>query len=629
MTSVALEKPPSSKYVKEIEGLRAVAVISVLLFHLGLAEVPGGFVGVDVFFVISGYLITGILFAGLGGGGLSLSTFYARRVLRIAPALFATLVVTASVFFFVLPPQFTENLRASFFAALLSYSNIWFFFTVDYFTDQSTNPLLHTWSLAVEEQFYLVFPLLLLAIHRLALTRFKLHIIAALALLSFVASCIVVQSGRSEAFYFPWLRAWELLAGGLLAGLRLDRISTLVKSVLSDGGLALILISCFMFTDTMVFPGYSALVPVLGAAAIISGVNGRGASNYLLSAPPVTFIGKISYSLYLVHWPMICLSQIVTGWAGSKTKVAILIAIVVLSWASWRFVETPFRRLTRIIPPRAVLLRFTAAVAIMLAAITTFQFAGSRFWDRADLNAYLNAVIADRSYFRYGSCLVNERSGLASFMAGDCLRQSDVKPNILLLGDSHAANLWSALTNRYAEYNFLQANGVGCKPLLSTSGAQKCVDLNRYIFDEWLSADGKKIEYVMLAAQWVASDVEGLKATIAYLNSQGKKVFLYGPSPEYFISPPLMMAYERLLNLDLQSRFIKAERRDLDSIFKMEFSSSTNYFSPIDAFCSNKCILLSKGEPTMFDRDHFTREGAALMVSKISFSRLPYIEQIR
>ena len=107
-----------------------------------------------------------------------------------------------------------------------------------------------------------------------------------------------------------------------------------------------------------------------------------------------------------------------------------------------------------------------------------------------------------KSYFRYGSCQVNERSGLASFMAGDCLRQSDVKPNILLLGDSHAANLWSALTNRYAEYNFLQANGVGCKPLLSTSGAQKCVDLNRYIFDEWLSADGKKIEYVMLAAQW-------------------------------------------------------------------------------------------------------------------------------
>ena len=154
-----------------------------------------------------------------------------------------------------------------------------------------------------------------------------------------------------------------------------------------------------MFTDTMVFPGYSALVPVLGAAAIISGVNGRGASNYLLSAPPVTFIGKISYSLYLVHWPMICLSQIVTGWAGSKTKVAILIAIVVLSWASWRFVETPFRRLTRIIPPRAVLLRFTAAVAIMLAAITTFQFAGSRFWDRADLNTYLNAVIADQELF--------------------------------------------------------------------------------------------------------------------------------------------------------------------------------------------------------------------------------------
>ena len=161
---------------------------------------------------------------GWESGGLSLSTFYARRVLRIAPALFATLVVTASVFFFVLPPQFTENLRASFFAALLSYSNIWFFFTVDYFTDQSTNPLLHTWSLAVEEQFYLVFPLLLLAIHRLALTRFKLHIIAALALLSFVASCIVVQSGRSEAFYFPWLRGLGAARGRIARrSTRLDR----------------------------------------------------------------------------------------------------------------------------------------------------------------------------------------------------------------------------------------------------------------------------------------------------------------------------------------------------------------------------------------------------------------------
>jgi hypothetical protein len=262
------------------------------------------------------------------------------------------------------------------------------------------------------------------------------------------------------------------------------------------------------------------------------------------------------------------------------------------------------------------------AVALMLAAIPSVQIVGSRFWDRDDLKVYLNTITMDRSYFRKGTCLVDEKSDVATFLAADCLLRSDNKPNILLLGDSHAANIWSVLSTQYPEHNFIQATAIGCKPTLSTSGAQECVNLNRYIFDKWLPADGAQIKYVMLAARWDAGDIEPLKETITYLKSLGKKVFLYGPSPEYFISPPLMMAWGRLLNLDLQTRFFKAERRDLDKTFRAEFSGGAVYFSPMEAFCPDKCMLLSRGAPTMLDRDHLTPEGAALMTSKISIKQI-------
>jgi peptidoglycan/LPS O-acetylase OafA/YrhL len=623
----ASEALQTRKHIKEIEGLRAVAVISVILFHLELPQVPGGFVGVDVFFVISGYLITGILFAGLERGDLSLSTFYARRVLRIAPALFVTLAVSACLFFLLLPSQFSSELKASLFAALLSYSNIWFFWTIDYFTDKSTNPLLHIWSLAVEEQFYLAFPLLLLVIRRFRLTRFKLQIVAALALVSFVTSCIVVRSNQPEAFYFPWLRAWELLAGGLLAGLRLDRIPTPVKSILSDVGLILVIVSCVTYSETMVFPGYSALAPVLGSAAIISGVNGRSVSNYLLSAVPMRFIGKISYSLYLVHWPVICLSTFLINSKGIKSDTAILIATVIPAWASWKFIETPFRRLAAFTPSRRVLTGFAGATAFMLTAIPSVQVVGSRLWDGGDLDIYLNTITMDRGFFRMGSCLLEEKEDLASFMAAGCLVQSDQKPNILLLGDSHAANLWSTLATQHTEFNFIQATAINCKPTLSTSGARECVKLQRYMFDKWLPGDGAQVKYIMLAARWDTDDIQPLKATITYLKSLGKKVFLYGPSPEFFISPPLMMAYGHLLNRDLQTWFFRSERRDLDRVFKAEFSDSTTYFSPLDMFCPNKCILLARGVPTMLDRDHLTPEGAALMTAKIPIEQFVTLDQ--
>lgn len=623
MNKVASEVPRANKHIKEIEGLRAVAVISVILFHLELPEVPGGFVGVDVFFVISGYLITGILFASLERGDLSLSTFYARRVLRIAPALVATLAVSACLFLLLLPPQFSNEQKASFFAALLSYSNFWFFWTVDYFTDKSTNPLLHTWSLAVEEQFYLVFPLLLLVVRGLGLTRFKLQIVAGLALLSFVASCVVVESNQPQAFYFPWLRAWELLAGGLLAGLPLDRIPIVVKSVLSDIGLMLVLISCALYSETMLFPGYSALVPVLGSLAVISGVNGRSVSNYLLRARPMTFVGKISYSLYLVHWPVVCLSSFLLNSKGIKSDTAILSATVILAWISWRFVEAPFRRLTGVTPARRVLVGFAGAVAVMLAAIPSVQILGSRLWDRDDLKIYLDAITMDRSYFRKGTCLIDEKSGLATFIAAGCLRLSEHKPNILLLGDSHAANIWSTLTAQHPEHNFIQATAIGCKPALSPTGPfRECVNLYRYIFDKWLPADGAEVKYIVLAARWDADDIQRLKEAINHLKSLGKKVFLFGPSPEYFISPSLMISYELLFNVDLQTRFFRAERRDLDRTFKAEFSGSTMYFSPMDALCPDTCILHSRGSPVMLDRDHLTPEGAALMTTRISIDQI-------
>ncbi|OGQ25213.1 MAG: hypothetical protein A2138_06185 [Deltaproteobacteria bacterium RBG_16_71_12] len=332
-------------YRADIDGLRAIAVLSVLLFHAQVAGTGGGFVGVDVFFVISGFLITGIVSNEIDQGRFSIARFYQRRVLRIFPALFAVVAVTCVAAAVVLLPVAFRDYGQSVVATTLFSSNLLFWRESGYFEGAAhTKPLLHTWSLSVEEQFYLVLPPLLLAIKRFLSGRYASWLLA-IAALSLALAVDAVRREPMLAFYLVPHRAWELLLGSLLAVSGRRRIDDpRLRTALALAGLCLILGSVCCYDETTPFPGVAAIPPCLGALLIIAtGREGPTFVHRLLQLRPLVVVGEISYSLYLWHWPIIVF---VRSWRPElhRTEQAlVIVGSLALSYLSWRFVEQPFR----------------------------------------------------------------------------------------------------------------------------------------------------------------------------------------------------------------------------------------------------------------------------------------------
>ena len=338
----------ASHYRSDIDGLRAIAVLSVVLYHFGIGGLQGGFVGVDVFFVISGYLITGIIQSELARGEFTLARFYERRARRIFPALFVMLLVTMLAGLFVLLPSDLARLGQAATATVLFVSNALYFRQSGYFDDASDfNALLHTWSLGVEEQFYVGLPLLLMLVHRYR-PQWLLRVIAACALLSF-AACVLVQPILAKAvFFLSPFRAWELLLGSLVAlGAAPQVRNGTLRAVLSVAALAALLGAIAFMRSGVDFPGWKAAIPVLATAVLLHlGAGGRTWVGGVLSWRPLVFVGLISYSLYLWHWPLLVLVSYRQGMAplSSVQGLGLLGLSLLLAVASYRFVEQPFRR---------------------------------------------------------------------------------------------------------------------------------------------------------------------------------------------------------------------------------------------------------------------------------------------
>jgi peptidoglycan/LPS O-acetylase OafA/YrhL len=425
------------QYSKEIDGLRAIAVLSVVLFHLGIDSVSGGFIGVDVFFTISGYLITGIILRDIEAGQFSILRFWQRRARRILPALFAVITACLVVSWFVLFPVemrlFADSLRATLFFA----SNFLFWSETGYFDLASElKPLLHTWSLAVEEQFYLVIPWLLLLSHRAGKLALRIIFLLLFAL-SFIAAVRWVATDIELAFYWPHTRAWELLLGSLLAmGLVPKTQQRWLRESLLAAGVGGIVWASMQFSAVTPFPGAAALFPCLGAAIIIYAANsGPTFGGRLLGSRPMVFVGLISYSLYLWHWPIIVFIRYMTGDELSPAaQVLILVASLILAWASWRWIEMPVRN-SKLWWGRKLLLGcvlITVLLATISTAIIVRDGVPSRF--NKDL---LSAL--DLQYQQHASrqChFVN----VERVDRGDiCVRgATGVEPDFVFAGDSHA-----------------------------------------------------------------------------------------------------------------------------------------------------------------------------------------------
>ncbi len=436
------------KYRPDIDGLRAIAVLVVLFFHVSIPGFTGGFVGVDIFFVISGFLITSILLEDLESDRFSIITFYERRIRRIFPALFAMLAFTLLAAGYLFEPGAFRNFGKSLIATTLFCSDFFFWLQSGYFDASSLQkPLLHTWSLAVEEQFYILFPLVLLLISRTPGGKF-LQGVSVLLVLSFAANLMGMMVSPSATFYLVHSRAWELLAGSILAMRVIPAPSGLwLGNLLATLGLGLIGFCVVGYSEATRFPGYNAIAPVLGACLILHGSVDRPALvNRVLSARPLVFVGLISYSLYLWHWPLVAFARYMTFRPFTvPEKAALVAASLGVSVLSWRFIEQPFRGRPRLLPDRRRLFVMAGVVMVVASGIgeilyVTRGMPGRLEWFSPGILSRITKERKDTPFLEqqdWDDTVIHLREGVAPPIIGT----HRTSPCFAILGDSHASAL--------------------------------------------------------------------------------------------------------------------------------------------------------------------------------------------
>ncbi len=652
----------SASYRPDIDGLRAVAVVPVVLYHADVALFGGGFVGVDVFFVISGYLITRLLLADLDTGRFSLIHFYERRARRILPALFFVMAATVLIGAVFFGPSRFEDFAESILPTLVFGSNIYFWIDAgDYFGPGPVfEPLLHTWSLAVEEQFYLVFPLLLLFMHR-RLRRALAWIVAALVLLSFAGAVLAVPTAPEAAFYLLPMRFWELGVGAFLALVPVRASpAPLWRETLAVLGLVAILASVFLYDHATPFPGVAALLPCLGAAALIrAGESGPTLVGRALSLPSVVFVGLISYSLYLWHWPLLSAMRITLS---DKTLpqtwvLAAVAASFVLSVLSWRFVERPFRLRPPVGPSRRTVFRASAAATLGTAAVALLIIGTEGLPQRlpADVRQAYGDVAGELP-FRDLCFKRLPVEGLCRFDA--TMQQVEIEEDdapepteIVLWGDSHALSAFAGVAYAAAEYGLdtLLAATPGCAPLLGVPHRRKnCGVFNESVLKEIAGRDDVRI--VILHARWSreASRVRvleekvpaedsvpvmsagreiperidaGLRATVDALLSTGREVVLLGGVPEFAREVPYILALERRFGIrsrlpDIET--MKLRNREVDALFQeLAELPGVHYIPLIPEFCQPECVMAREGHPLYYDEDHLNQAGSKMLIGPV------------
>jgi peptidoglycan/LPS O-acetylase OafA/YrhL len=629
------------EYRADIDGLRAVAVLSVLGFHVGLSGVSGGFVGVDVFFVISGYLISSIVFSEIAGARFSLIGFYERRIRRIFPALFAMLAVS-SVFavLYLLPTELVAYCK-SMLAATTSVSNLYFWKHSGYFDSPTSQPLLHTWSLAVEEQFYVCFPLFLVVVRKCFPQRLRISVVL-LFFCSLVASIIVVSHNAETAFYMPYTRAWELLLGTILSLRMFPRLeSAYLRNLATVSGFGMIAYSVVSYTQQTLFPGFSALVPCIGSALIIwAGEGGSSFIGAVLSWRPFVFVGLISYSLYLWHWPVVVLRKmgVIAGMGviRSQHRIALLsshrfdmlveIAIsFLLAVVSWILVERPFRRGPLRLTGRPLFAVTGAIMFVMLGFCSLTVFAAgfpSRFPSNAAQVAY--GIDGDEEFrlMRTGICFITTDYHFEQYNYNICLRQDSGKKNYLLLGDSHSAMLWHALSSSLHDANVMQASTAACEPSLHPVGSADCGKMMDYIFQEYLPRH--TVQGVFVAGRWEEKNMKGLTELIAWAHQHQVPVTVFGPGPEYDGPLPRLLVYSVAWNEPhLASEHLVASLASLDAEMQRMAANTwhVRYISLYREICgAQSCTEYADAAhevPLMSDTNHLSQPGASLVIQRL------------
>jgi len=642
------------RYRKDIDGLRALAVVPVVLFHAGVEPFSGGFIGVDVFFVISGYLITSLIADEIRQGRFSIIRFYERRVRRIFPALLAVLIFASVASWRLLMPQQFDDFAISVLSTALFISNIHFASVAGYFAAPAIEkPLLHTWSLAVEEQFYLAFPLFLFIVHRW-LKGGWVAWLAPLALVSFAISVWGVAHDPSVTFYLAQARVWELLLGSLLAVQAIPQLEGRIWRELGGMfGLGLIAWGLFTLTAQSPFPGANALLPAGGAALVIySASSGETTISKMLATRPLVFVGLISYSLYLWHWPLLVFANFMQVDPLTWTQTAAVVALsFVMAILSWRFVELPFRKPAGVFRQKSLF----AITAFAMSCLVAFGMLGHLAYGlpgRLPPQVLQIAAFAGSQNPRQKDCF-----GFIS-PKNACIYGANVSPEYAVWGDSHADALIEMIgqvAGRHAQ-SVKYLGATACPPVAGTGivlpAFRVCFTHNERILDYLLSEP--HLHTIIMASRWSLylegpnrdfgpaernemtnvwiTDETGsvmnlrereelfsiqMRITVKGLTDAGKTIVLVYPIPEtgYVIPGTLSKMVTVGRN---PSEFIRPENyyfrrhKFVFSVFdKLGPADKIIRIRPDQRLCDGvNCIVYANGQPLYRDGDHLSLAGA-------------------
>jgi len=601
------------KYRADIDGLRSLAVLPVVLFHAGVQGMSGGFVGVDVFFVISGFLITGILKTDADLGRFSIADFYERRIRRILPALTFAIVLTFVAAYFLFLPSYFVDFGKSLVATGSFISNFYFWKYSGYFDNSALlRPLLHTWSLAVEEQFYIFMPIAVYWVHKYLSKRW-IAVFGVAAVLSFALSIFMTTKGPTANFFLLPTRTWELLLGSLLALVPLKPLPKLYNNLLSVIGVVLIVVPVVLYSEATPFPGLSALPPCLGAAILIYvGTQNTSWMSQVLSWSPLVWIGKISYSLYLVHWPVTVFVRYYTLENPNALSVLFIIVLsFILAVFSWWVVEQPFRNRAFI---QSRLKLFSVALVTLLAMIgagaLVVQAKGlpqrfPTYQPRVDTHA--------DSGWQEGTCFFEAHMPISKWDADKCAIVKNDGESAMLWGDSYAAHYVPGIVANagHIPYRVYQYTSAGCPPVLTyySYARPNCQAFNRNALNVIKQYN---IKTVILSGRWIDMKGRGLgeiQSTLSALDSLGVKVYVIGQSP-IFVTNADVIAFRKSDGKQAVDRWSNSFDEALNADLKKAVGTHS-FIDPVEVFCDKgKCPYRKDGQLLFSDNGHLTQAGS-------------------
>lgn len=650
-----VEHGPHTGYRPDIDGLRAVAIVSVVIFHAFPSALPGGFVGVDIFFVISGFLISTIIFRGCQQGNFSFSEFYAHRIKRIFPALIIVLIACYVCGWFILLPDEFRLLGKHIAASAGFIQNFILWQEVGYFdTDAELKPLLHLWSLAIEEQFYLFYPVLIFVAWRIGLKIFIILVL--LIMISFLLNVKGIDASPTKIFFMPQYRIWELLVGSMLAYLSFfkgtqfsawmqghthylrlffepnepARRGAMFNSIISIGGFFSIIFSVVILTKSKPFPGWWALLPVLGTFFLILAGPGAWINRIILTNRIAVFIGLISYPLYLWHWPILAFARLVEGeMLSGKIRTAAVALSVLLAWLTYQLIERPIRFDSTIRFKNAILI--LGLVVVGYIGFITFSKNGFVFRIPSEVRKIADFQYEFTKDARAGICWLSAQDPAHGF-GNDCIKapDSEGKNLILLWGDSHAARLYPGLRRTLGDQvSISQLTRDSCPPILGF-GYPMCQIGNDFVLS---TVRQHSPTTVILFAVWNHYTTDWLSdsqirrellATVIKLKQLGvKDVVILGPAPYWAQALPKLLYKEWKGSFPHKipnrlSRGLNSDAQKVDEQLENIFASEKiRYVSLIKIFCQvDGCLTHIPDQPSellTWDYGHLTTAGAEFL----------------